>query len=58
MSNYVLAGHNIPEDEREAEALAHIWWTYAQEANEFDHRRISHLHKSLDVRLIFVSKFT
>jgi hypothetical protein len=53
MSNQVLAGHNFPED-GDAEALAHIWWTYAQEANQFDHRRISHLHKSLDVRLIFV----
>jgi hypothetical protein len=53
MSTQVLAGHNLPED-GDAEALANIWWTYAQEASQFDHRRIAHLRKSLDIRLIFV----
>jgi hypothetical protein len=54
MSNQVLAGSYIPEDNADAEALQHIWWTYSQEANKFDQRRLSHLHKNLDVRLIFV----
>jgi len=34
--------------------LEHIWWKYAKEANTFDDRRISHLHKTLDVILLFV----
>jgi len=39
-------------------ALAHIWWTYAQEANDFDRRTISNLNKSLDVRLLFSGIFS
>lgn len=53
MSNQVLAGMNIPDD-RDTNALKQIWWTYAQEASEFDNRRLSDFHRSLDVRLIFV----
>ena len=53
MLNQVLADHGVPED-GDAEALEHIWWTYAQEASKFDHHRINHLHKTLDVILIFV----
>jgi hypothetical protein len=58
MSNQVLAGSYIPEDNADAEALQHIWWTYSQEANKFDQRRLSHLHKNLDVRLIFSGIFS
>ena len=53
--NLALADHDLPEDgDGDAEALEHIWWTYAQEASKFDNNRISHLHKTLDVILIFV----
>lgn len=55
VSTQVLAGSNMPND-RDAEALKNVWAIYADEAGEFDHRRISNLHKSLDVRLIFVSR--
>jgi hypothetical protein len=53
MLNQALADHDLSED-GDAEALEHIWWTYAQEASKFDNNRISHLHKTLDVILIFV----
>lgn len=54
MSTQVLGGTHIPEDARDAEALQNIWWTYAHESSAFDQRRISSLHKSLDIRLVFV----
>lgn len=57
MSNQVFVGANMPSQERDAEALRNIWKTYAHEATEFDHFRIASLHKSLDVRLIFVRTF-
>ena len=41
-------------DDADADALTHIWWMYAQEASKFDQHRISHLHKTLDVILLFV----
>lgn len=56
MSNQVLLGTNIT-DELDAEALRNIWWIYAEEAHAFDQRTISGLHKSLDVRLVFVCIF-
>ena len=53
--NQALADRDLPEDaDADADALEHIWWTYAQEASKFDNNRISHLHKTLDVILIFV----
>lgn len=58
MSNQVFVGANMPSQERDAEALRDIWKIYAHEATEFDHCRISSLHKSLDVRLIFVRSVT
>lgn len=54
MTNQIFVNTNAPADDRDAKALKDIWNLYAHEATEFDHLCIDSLHKSLDIRLIFV----
>lgn len=54
MTNQIFVNANVPSDDRDSNALKDIWKIYAHEAMEFDRHRINNLHKSLDVRLIFV----
>jgi len=52
--NQGQADTNFPE-EGGPEALGRIWLKYAAEADKFDDRKMNHLHKTLDVILLFVS---